>query len=232
MDTKKKAAPEAAPEENDLFQTVKKNNKTIIGICVVVVVIAIITIAWSLISANKARKADEAVAKADIEAIAPMLFGSMPNDSLALSLYQQASEMGSKSGSRAALHAAIMLYQKGEYQQAIDYLKKASSKSSIVEAGRLSLMGDCYANLKDYEQAIVSFKKAYGAGDNNPELCPFILVKEANIYREMGKYNDELNAYETIINQYPAYYQNLIRNSRVDLRKYAERAKASAAAAK
>lgn len=232
METNKKAAQDAAPEENDLFQTVKKNNKTIIGICVAVVVIAVVTIAWSLISANKAKKADEAIAKADVEAIVPTLFGTMPNDSLALSLYQQASEAGSKSGSRAALHAAIMLYQKGEYQQAIDYLKKASSESTIVEAGRLCLMGDCYANLKDYDQAVSAFKKAYSAADNNPELCPFILVKEANIYREQAKYNDELNAYETIINEYPAYYQNLIRNSRVDLRKYAERAKASAAAAK
>lgn len=228
METKKPAAQGAAPEENDLFQKVKNNKKGIIGICVAVVVIAIITITWSLISASNASKADEAVAKADVEALAPVLFGSMPNDSLALALYQQAAEMGHKSGARAALHAAIMLYDKGEYKDAIEYLKKGSSKSSIIEAGRLCLMGDCYANLKDYDQAVASFKKAYSAGDHNPELCPLILVKEANIYREQGKYKDELNAYETVINQYPAYYQNLIRNARVDLRKYAERAKASA----
>lgn len=214
-------------EQSSVVESVKNNKKTIIGACVAVVIVAAAAIGWHLIDSSNAAKADEAVAAADVEMFAPYLFGTMPNDSLALEKYMAAANAGHKSGARAALQAAVLLYGKGEYQQAIDYLKKASTKSSIAEAGRYALMGDCYANLKNNDEAISAFKKAYSAADKNPVLAPFILVKEANMYREMANYSAEYDAYETILSEYPVYVQQLSQNQRVDLRKYAERAKAS-----
>lgn len=221
MATKKphlEAQAEAASQEQELLEKLKAHKRRLITLSIIVAVFCAGALVWYFIAMNGARKADEAVALADTEV----------NDSLALNYYQEAAKLGYKSGNRAGLNAAIILYRKGEYQQALETLKSAgSSKSDIIEAGRLSLMGDCYANLGDLSNAISSFKKAYDAADNNPEIAPFILVKEANVYREEGHFDEEYHCYRTIIDQYPGYVQQLSER-RINLRKYAERAKAQA----
>ena len=225
MENKNQAAqPQEAHDEKAL--TSKKTIKGVAYACAALVVVCAIAIGWYTIDRKNAEKADDAIGQADIEYLSPALFGSVGNDSIALEKYMAAAEAGHKSGDRAALQSAIMLYQKKDYEKAIEYLDKASSSSSIIEAGRYTLMGDCYANLGQLDKAKDAFRKAYSAADKNPQIAPFILVKEANIYRELKDYKAEYNAYETVIYQYPAYYNQLVK-SRIDLRKYAERAKAS-----
>lgn len=215
MDTKPNKAQEAVQEDLNLIEKAKANrNKITIGV-VILAVALIVGFGWWIISSNGNKKADNAIALADIE----------QNDSLALAYYQDAAKLGYKSGNRAGLEAAIALYQKGEYEQALGYLKDASVKSSLVEAGRYSLMGDCYVNLEKLDDALKAYKNAVKAAENNPQVVPFVLVKEANVYRALGKYNDEYECYQEIYKNYPAYAQSL----RFDIRKYAERAKANAA---
>lgn len=217
--------PQDAQEEKTL--TSKKTVKGVVYACIAVLVIAAIAFGWYFMDHKNAQKADDAIGAADIEYLTPALFGTMANDSVALDKYMAAVDAGHKSGDRAALQSAILLYQKKDYEQALKYLDKASSASSIIEAGRLSLMGDCYVNLGELDKAKTAFQKAYRAADKNPQVAPFILVKEANLYRELKDYKAEYDAYETVIYQYPAYYAQLVKTSRIDLRKYAERAKAS-----
>ena len=215
MDTKNPMGP-AQKEEAKALESVKMNKKMLVTISAAVLVIAIVALAWYFIAMRGAAKADEAVALADTEM----------NDSIALQYYMDASELGYKSGNRAGLNAAIMLYQKGEYEQALQYLKKSSVSSSIIEAGKYSLMGDCYANLNQLDEAVSAFKDAIKAAKGNDQITPFVLVKLANVYRAQGKFDDEYKAYKQIIDDYPVYVQNL--KQRADIRKYAERAKASA----
>jgi len=202
------------PEEKDLIQSAKNNKKTIITVAIAILAVVVIAIVWFVVNQNGAKKADEAIALADIE----------QNDSVALALYKDAAKLGHASGNRAKLNAAIALYNDGKYQEALDYLKDASVSSDIVEAGKYSLMGDCYVNLKQNAEALDAFDKAISAADNNPQIVPFVLVKKANIYRAEGNYKDEYKAYETIIKEYPEYAQS----RRFDIRAYAERAKAQA----
>lgn len=215
MDTKNPMGP-AQKEEAKALESVKMNKKMLVTISAAVLVIAIVALAWYFIAMRGAAKADEAVALADTEM----------NDSIALQYYMDASELGYKSGNRAGLNAAIMLYQKGEYEQALQYLKKSSVSSSIIEAGKYSLMGDCYANLNQLDEAVSAFKDAIKAAKGNDQITPFVLVKLANVYRAQGNFEDEYKAYKQIIDDYPVYVQNL--KQRADIRKYAERAKASA----
>ena len=200
-------------EEKDLIQSAKDNKKTIITAAIAVVAVAVIAIVWFLVNQNGAKDADEAIALADIE----------QNDSTALALYKDAAKLGHASGNRAKLNAAIALYNDGKYQEALDYLKDASVNSDIVEAGQYSLMGDCYVNLKQNAEALKAFDKAISAADENPEIVPFILIKEANIYRSQGNFKAEAKAYKEIIDEYPSY----VANTRLDIKKYYERALAS-----
>lgn len=199
-----------APEAQNIESTNEKSKKTVITIGVIVAALIVIALIWLGVNRKGSAKADEAIALADVEM----------NDSIALKYYMDAAELGHKSGNRAKLHAAIALYQQGKYQEALDYLKDASVSSDVIEAGKFSLMGDCYVNLEKYEDALSCYNKAISASDNNPQIVPFVLVKEANVYRAMQNYNEESNCYNKIINDYPQYAQQL----RFDIKKYAERA--------
>ncbi len=202
-----------APETQEVEANGKNNRKTIVTIGIIVAALIIIGLIWFAVDRNSSAKADEAIALADVEM----------NDSIALKYYMDAAELGHKSGNRAKLHAAIALYQQGKYEDALKYLKDASVSSDIVEAGKYSLMGDCYVNLKNYDEALSSYNKAVSAADNNPQIVPFVLVKEANVYRAQKRYREEDNCYKKIISEYPAYASGL----RFDIKKYAERANAS-----
>lgn len=216
MDTNK--APLVDEEvQQDVLAKVKAHKSKLVWASVIVAALCAACLIWYFVAMSGAKKADEMVALADTEV----------NDSIALAYYQQAAQMGYKSGNRAGINAGIILYRQGKYQEAIDNLSDASSKSSIIEAGRLALIGDCYVNLNDMDKALASFKKAYDAADNNPQIAPFILVKQANIYRQQGHFEDEYKCYTTIKNEYPDYLQSLSER-RTDLRKYIERSKVQA----
>lgn len=208
---------QALAAEAEAAEKAAKVKKVIMWVTGIVAVVAIIALVWYFVAAGNAKKASNAIAKADIAAY------EMQPDSVQLALYEQAVKAGSKSGDRAALEAAIRYYQKGDYDKAIEYLDGASVGSGVIEAGRYSLMGDCYVNKNEYDKALNCYKKAVNAADNNPEVVPFVLVKEANIYREQKNYAQESECYKNIIANYPQYLQ-----SHPQIFPRAERAKAAA----
>ncbi|MCX4258576.1 MAG: hypothetical protein OSJ34_02515 [Muribaculaceae bacterium] len=148
------------------------------------------------------------------------------NDSIALTQYESiANEHGYSAGNRAALQAAILLFEKGEYQQALDYLSKYSADEAFIGAAAYSLEGDCYVNLDQLDNAVKSFNKAIAQSNDNPSYTPFFMLKLARVYNAQQKYGDELKVYEKIEKEYPAY-GNMYG---VDIRKYLERARLQAA---
>ncbi len=203
-------------ESEDILAKARANKKTIMWLSIAAFVIIIGAFVWILVAQSGSRKADELVARADAAA----------GDSIALALYQQAAEAGYKSGHRAAAEAAIRLYQDGKYEEAIKYLDKASLDDKIAAAGVYTLKGDCYVNLEKYSDAISCYKKAVSKADKNPEIVPFILVKEANVYRAQADYAAEAKCYKTIIDEYPTY----ARGISTDIKKYYQRALAASQA--
>lgn len=210
---------QALAAEAEAIEKEAKVKKTIMWVTGIVAVACIVALVWYFVAASNTKKANNAIAVADVAA-----FEIQP-DSVQLALYEKAAQSGSKSGDRAALETAIRYYKAGNYDKAIDYLDKASVSSSIVEAGRYSLLGDCYVNKGDLDKALNCFKKAVNAADHNPEIVPFVLVKEANIYREQKNYTQESECYKNIIANYPLYL-----NTHPQVTARAERAKAAAAA--
>lgn len=217
MEQNEQKQPLAAPEAHEaesLMARAKANSKLILGLSIFIIVVIIGILAWFFIAQNGSRKADEAIAKADME----------QNDSTALALYKEAAEHGYKSGNRARLEVATRLYEQGKYEEALEYLKDASFDDHIVKAGALSLEGDCYVNLKQYSEALKVYDKAAKAADENPTIVPLILIKKANIYRNEKDYQAEYEALRQIVEEYPQFMQS----TQTDVRKLYERAKASA----
>ncbi len=212
-----KATPEqGVAEAQDILAKAKSNSKKIIAVSVIVLVCIVGILVWFFVAKNGSAKADEAIARADAAASA--------NDSTALVLYKDAAQHGYKSGNRARLEVAMRLYQEGNYEEALSYLKDASVDDKIVAAGALTLEGDCYVNLKKYDEAISAYGKAVSKADKNPAIVPVILIKEANVYRAQNNYAKEAEVLKNIIDNYPQF----AASNQADVRKLYERAKASA----
>lgn len=203
-------------ENKEIKNDVTRGQKYVMWGMIAISVIAILVVIYIFAIRNPAVKsANEAVAQADITMV-------QGNDSLALVQYQQvAKEYGYDAGNNATLMAATILYKKGEYQQAIDQLKGYSPKEAIVGAAAKSLEGDCYVNLKNYDEAVKCFDSAIKVSDNNSYYTPLFMIKKATVLREQGKYADELKVLETVRDEYPEYCNTY----RFDANKYIARAK-------
>lgn len=211
--------PNVTPQQTDRAEEIvakaKANKKTVYGVLIAAAVIVAAVIIYINVAAAGSRKADDAIAKADME----------QNDSIATSLYAEAAKAGYKSGNRAKVEMGIRLFNDGKYEEAIKYLDDADIKGDIVAAGVYSLKGDCYVNLDKNADALKCYDKAIGTADGNTQLVPLFLVKKANVYRAEGDYAKEAAAYKELIDEYPEY----VRASQTDIRKFYERAQAQAA---
>ena len=200
-------------------QKVQNNQKIIMWatIALAVVACAILVYVYA-IRRPGIQAANDAIGQADI---AP----AMGNDSIALMQYEQiADEYGYDAGNRAKLNAAILLYQKGEWQKALDYAKQYKHSEDIIGASAKALEGDCYVNLKNYEEAIDCYKQAVKISDKNPMYTPLFLMKEATVQRELKNYTAEAELYQQILSDYPEYQAA----TQINIEKFLARAKAQA----
>ena len=213
----------AVEELNDsltgIEQKVQNNQKTIMWACVAVVAVVCAVLIYVYgIRRPGIESANNAIGQADLTM-------AMGNDSLALQQYQQvADEYGYEAGNRAQRNAAILLYQQGKYQEAINYLKNYSANESIIGASSKALEGDCYVNLKNYNEAIDCYREAAKISDKNPSYTPYFLMKEATVQRELKNYKAEADLYRTIRDEYPEY----AAMQQIDFEKYIARAEAQA----
>lgn len=200
-------------------QKVQNNQKVIMWITIALAaVVCIVLLYIYAFRQPRIEASNNAIGQADTELMAG-------NDSIALLKYKDVAENYSgDAANRAALNAAIILYRDKKYQEAIDYLKKYDTTDDVIGAGALSLEGDCYVNLKKYDDALACFRKAVKQSDNNPAYTPYFMMKEATVLHEQKKYAEEADVYAQIIKEYPQYGDN----NRIDMEKYLERAKALA----
>lgn len=202
-----------------LEQKVQNNQKMIIWACVgVAALVCIVLLYVYAFHQPRIEAGNNAIGQADTELMAG-------NDSVALMQYKEVAEnYGGDAANRAALNAAILLYQNKKYEEAIKYLQKYDTKESVIGAGACSLEGDCYVNLKKYKEALSCFRKAVDESDANPAYTPFFMMKEATVLHEMKDYKAEADVYARIIKEFPSYGEA----NRIDVEKYLERAKALA----
>ncbi len=220
---KGKTARTSIDELNDSLSSMEQKlegNKKIIGwIIGAIIIVAVIVLGYIyLIYTPNVEKAKEDIAKADMSL-------AMGQDSVALKQYETiATNYSNSAANRADLNAAILLYSKGKYQEAINYLKEYDPKGELVGPASQSLLGDCYVNLKKYDDAISAFDKAISLSDSNPLYTPLFMMKKATVLRELKKYAEEAKLLESIKSDYPEFSGSY----RIDIDKYIERAKAQA----
>lgn len=107
-----------------------------------------------------------------------------------------------KSSNRAKYYTGVSYLHLGQYEDAIDYLKKFKTKDLLLAPVKAGAIGDAMLELGNTEDALKQYKKAYSASDN--ELTtPIYKMKAASILESMNKWDDALKLYEEIKKDYP-----------------------------
>jgi len=200
-------------------QRIEDNKKYINWALIAIAVLALLAIGYIYGIRNpNQEKAKKMIGDADLE----LLQGDQDK---ALTDYEKvAAEFGNKTGERAHLNAAILLYQKGEYEKAVKHLEDYSSEGNLIGPASKSLMGDCYVNLKKLDQAMSAYDQAIKMANGNELFVPAFMIKKATVLHAQKKYAEEAAVYQEIKDKYMLYTQQ----SRFDVDKYLERANALA----
>lgn len=107
-----------------------------------------------------------------------------------------------KTGKLAAYYAGICDMKLGQFNEAIDYLKKYTGKDEILAPMALGAIGDCYMELDDLNQAASYYEKAVNKSKNE-FTGPMFLTKAGMTYEILGDYANALKCYKALKADYP-----------------------------
>jgi len=102
----------------------------------------------------------------------------------------------------AHYYAGICYLRLGEFENAIEHLKKFDSNDKLVSVIALGAIGDAYVELGDVDEAVSFFEKAGNKSKN--DFTSAIYLKKAGLaYESLQNYKKALGAYEKIKRLYP-----------------------------
>lgn len=197
-----------------LEQRVEQNKKSVIWYAVALLVVIGLGLGYYYGKKSAKEDAGEMIGKADIELM-------QGNDSVALAQYQAvAAEYSNGVANRANLNAAILLYQKGNYEEALKAVENYDVEEELVGAASQSLKGDCLVNLKKYDEAVAAYDEAISVANGNELYVPVFMMKKATVLSAQQKYSDAAAIYQNIKDNYSKY----VNAYRVNIDKYIDRA--------
>jgi tetratricopeptide (TPR) repeat protein len=107
-----------------------------------------------------------------------------------------------KSANRAKYYTGISYLRMGQYEDAIDYLKKFKTDDLLLAPVKAGAIGDAMLELGNSDDALKQYKKAYSETEN--ELTtPIYKMKAARLLESMDKLEEALKLYEEIKKDYP-----------------------------
>lgn len=107
-----------------------------------------------------------------------------------------------KSANLAKYYTGVIYLKKGEFQNALDYLKRFKGRDVLVTSMAKGAMGDAYLELGDSEKALSFYLKA-AEKYTNDFTTPVFLMKAAWTYEHLKKYEDAIKLFEQIRTEYP-----------------------------
>ncbi len=134
------------------------------------------------------------------------------SDSLDRALYGDGNSLGfidivddygsTKPGNLANYYAGICFLQKGDYQQAIEYLNDYDGESQIVAPMATGAIGDAYLELGEKDRAAAYYLEAANQYEND-FTTPLYLYKAAMVYEMNAQYNSAIDLYNRIKEKFP-----------------------------
>lgn len=107
-----------------------------------------------------------------------------------------------KSANRAKYYVGISYLHLGQFEDAIDYLKKFKTDDLLLAPVKAGAIGDAMLELGKTDEALKQYQKAYSETEN--ELTtPVYKMKAASLLESMNKFDEALKLYEEIKKDYP-----------------------------
>lgn len=208
MATKKVNEKDAARQEA-IQQTVsktdeffKENKKTLWAIAIAIVVIALAILGYQkFIYQPKCAEAMQQCYPAEMNFQAGEYELALNGDGNVLGFADIISDYGTKAGKAVYMYAGVCEYQLGNFENAVNYLKKYSGKDPILAARAKSCLGDAYVGLENYDAAVKCFEDAAAEADN--VFAAAYLLKAGQVYEALDKKAEALKCYEIIKDKYP-----------------------------
>jgi len=202
MSTEEQTVEETIVENKSIqsiseFLDNNKNNVLIAGIALILIAGGI----WYYTNSYKPAmetEANESIFMAERYFAQDSLDRALNGDGINLGMRDVADEYGSTSaGNRAAFYTGKILLQKGQFEEALDYFGDVSMDDEIMAAQVITLQGDCYSEMEQYEKAGDTYMKAANKRDNDLST-PYALLKAGMAYEEANEYSDAKKAYERL----------------------------------
>jgi tetratricopeptide (TPR) repeat protein len=99
-------------------------------------------------------------------------------------------------------YAGISYRALGDFEKAVDHLKRLSTKDKIVKSVALGALGDCYVELGELNDGAQHYIKAANT-DENDFTTPIYLLKAGVVYEELENYSKALEQYQAIKDKFP-----------------------------
>ena len=185
-----------------------KNQKTIISVLVAVIAfIAIVLSVKQFYFEPREAKAHEAMFQSVLafekDSMDLALNGNDEFDGLLAVIDNYGS---TEAGNLACAYAGLAYYEKGEYENAKNYLSKFSANDVLLAPAVTAAIGNALVNMDNAAEAVKYFEKAAKEAANEV-FSPLYLIKAANVYEKLGDKAAALRVYEQIKKEYPTSQQ-------------------------
>lgn len=201
MSTEEQYSTNKSTQSITQFLDTNKNNLLIAGIALILVAGGIYYYSNSYKPALES-EANESLFTAERYYNQDSLDKALNGDGLHLGMIDIADEFGStNAGNRASYYSGRILLEKGQYQEALDYLSKVSMDDEIMAAQVLTLRGDCHSEMENYKAAGELYMKAANKRENNL-TTPYALMKAGIAFEEAGELSSAKKAYEKLQEDY------------------------------
>jgi predicted negative regulator of RcsB-dependent stress response len=201
--------PQAHTENNDIILKAQnfwqKNAKTIL-----IFVVAVIAIAGGWFGYNnyilkpKEEKAADAIVKVQeyfrLDSSNLVLNGDGQNKG---ALYIINTYSGTKTANIAKFYAGISYLHKGEFANAVKYLKDFSTDAKQVQLLAYGNLGDALSELNQRDEAIASYKKAASTFETDEANSAEYLFRAALLSETSGKTKEALEIYKELKAKFP-----------------------------
>lgn len=109
---------------------------------------------------------------------------------------------GTKVGNLAHYYLGASYLKLGQFESAISELEDFSSEDYMLGTMALGMIGDAYMELGDLNKAVSYYDKAANR-KSNEFSSPIYLMKAGRTYELIGNYNEAVERYETIKDDFP-----------------------------
>jgi tetratricopeptide (TPR) repeat protein len=127
---------------------------------------------------------------------------ALNGDGMYMGFEELADEYSStKIGDLSNYYLGMIYLKKGQYEDAIDYLKSYSGDNMTISPIALGAIGDAYMELDEPDEAITYYLKAARKNSNN-FTTPQYLLKAGKVAEALGDYSVAVTHYKEIKNDY------------------------------